>query len=205
MIVIENLNYKDILTNINLKINDGDYVAIVGENGSGKSTLIKCIIGINTIGHNLIKIDGKCISCFKEFSQIGYVPQVSKVRYELPISVNEMLMISCGNKEKIKKLLADFHILHLKDMNVNRLSGGQRQKVNIIKAILNDINYLILDEPESGLDRKSREELQKMLYLLNQKGLTIIVVSHYLTSDNKDIKKIYDLDCAREEEVDVGI
>lgn len=194
MIEINNLSYKGILNQISFTIEDGDYLAIIGENGSGKTTLINCIIGINEVAHNSILIDGKCISCYRKFSQIGFVSQINKTIYELPISVSEIFYLVSDDRDKINSLMRLFSISDLKDMNINKLSGGQRQKVNIVKALLNDIDYLILDEPETGLDSKSRKDLQSVLKMLNGNGITIIVISHYLNEDMDSLKAVYNLD-----------
>lgn len=195
MIQINHLKYKDILQDVNFTINDGDFLIITGENGSGKSTLIKCILGINKVKHDMITIDGKCISCYKKFSQIGYVSQTNKLKYELPITVQEIIELISSDKKKIDELLNKYNIKDKYNEDINNLSGGQRQKVNLVKALVRDINYLILDEPETGLDKGSRDDLIDNLKELKKNGITIIIISHHVNDEIKSLaSKIYHLD-----------
>ncbi len=197
MIKIQNLNFgyegEELLNNINLDIHDGDFLAIIGHNGSGKSTLIKCLIGINKVAHESILIDDTCISCFNSYSQIGYVEQITNAGYTLPISAYEMLRLISNDKKRIKELVETLNISEFINDNYNDLSGGQRQRINIAISLLKDIKYLIMDEPTTGLDVKSRNDLYDLLKKLNDQGITIIVVSHNLEELSFKPNKIYDI------------
>lgn len=183
MITLNNLNFgfghENILNDISFTINDGDFLLVVGPNGTGKSTLIKCLLGINKVKHNQIQIDDQCISCFNDYHQIGYVPQIKTKPSELPITPNEIFKLITKDKDKISKLTKLLNIESIVNKNINNLSGGQKQRVNIAKAMLLDIKYLILDEPSTGLDLQSRNELQSTLTTLRDTGVTIIIVSHH--------------------------
>lgn len=183
MITLNNLSFgfdaEKIIDNLSLTINDGDFFVVVGPNGVGKSTLIKCLVGINKVGHNQIQIDNQCISCYDDYNQIGYVPQVKTKPSELPITAREIFSLITKDKAKIQKVSELLNISNILDSNINSLSGGQKQRVNISKSLLLDIKYLILDEPTTGLDPQSRSELQEILAKLHATGVTIIVVSHH--------------------------
>ncbi|MFV0254956.1 MAG: metal ABC transporter ATP-binding protein [Erysipelotrichaceae bacterium] len=198
MIEINNLSFgfsqEMILNNLNLTINNGDYLAIIGPNGIGKSTLIKCLVGAYKVKHNMLKINGNCINCFNEWSKIGYVPQIKNQTTELPITAYELFKLIQKDQQKIKKLSKQFKLQNFLHKNINDLSGGQLQRINICKALLHDIDYLILDEPNSGLDDKSRVDLATTLKELNTNGLTIIVVSHHLKEIEKDVNKSLNLE-----------
>ncbi len=171
---------EQIIRNLSLTINDGDFFVVVGPNGTGKSTLIKCLVGIYKVKHNQIQIDDECISCFDDYDQIGYVPQVKTKPSELPITANEIFSLITKDKNRINEVSELVNITHILDSNINSLSGGQKQRINIAKALLLNIRYLILDEPTTGLDPDSRQELQATLQQLHNTGVTIIVVSHYV-------------------------
>lgn len=183
MISVNNLTFgfgaEKILDNLSFTINDGDFLVVVGANGTGKSTLVKCLVGIHNVGHNQIQIDNQCISCYDDYDQIGYVPQVKTKPSELPITAREMLKLITKDDNKIDEVAQTLNISSIIDSNINDLSGGQKQRINIAKALLLNIRYLILDEPTTGLDPKAREQLQLSLAKLNQSGVTIIVVSHH--------------------------
>jgi zinc transport system ATP-binding protein len=198
MIKIDNLSFGFnetlVIENMNLEINDGDFIAIIGENGSGKSTFIKCLLGINRVVHNAVNIDGVCINSFKDFKTIGYVPQFRVKETEIPITVVEYLKLISNDKVKINQVINDFKLNDIKNNNINRLSGGQRQRVFLARALLHDVKYLILDEPTAGLDFESRKQLYDLIGNLNKDGMTIIIVSHHLNEISCNINKIYNMD-----------
>ncbi|WOO88122.1 ATP-binding cassette domain-containing protein [Mollicutes bacterium LVI A0039] len=198
MITLNNLSFsfgqQQILDNLSFTINDGDFLAVVGPNGTGKSTLIKCLVGINKVGHNQIQIDNQCISCYNDYDKIGYVAQVKTKPSELPITANEIFRLITKDQAKIKEVSNELNITKILDSNINDLSGGQLRRIHIAKALLLNIRYLILDEPTAGLDPKSRQELQEILQRLNQNGVTIIVVSHYYDEVESMITCVLDME-----------
>lgn len=185
MIEIKNLTFgfdeKPIINNLSLTMNDGDFLAVVGPNGTGKSSLIKCLLGINKVKHNTILIDNQCISCYNQYNKFGYVAQAKPGVSELPITAFEIFKLILNDTSKIDRVSELLGITSILHKNMNQLSGGQKQRIQIAKAMLLDIKYLILDEPTTGLDLKSRIELNKVLEDLHKLGVTIIVVSHYIS------------------------
>ena len=178
-------DYRTVLKEISFKINSGDFLAVIGNNGSGKSTLVKCILGINKVGPNQIYLDDVDISNYKNFIKIGYVPQkFDDFNYEFPITVNEILNASNIVKiseDKKLELLDKIGILELQNENINNLSGGQLQRVFIVRSLMNDPKLLILDEPTVGVDRKNVEGFYKTVTELNKEGITIILISHNIS------------------------
>ncbi|MGL5020964.1 MAG: metal ABC transporter ATP-binding protein [Mycoplasmatales bacterium] len=205
MIKIDDLtfgfNNQVILKNMNLDINDKDFIAIIGENGSGKSTFIKCLLGINKIKCSTVMIDGICINKYDEFINIGYVPQFRIKESEIPITVKEYLGLIAKDKNKLLTVINDFALEDIINNNINKLSGGQKQRVFLARALLHDVKYLILDEPTAGLDFESRKQLYALIGSLNKNGMTIIIVSHHLNEISCKINKIYNMDTNTLEEV----
>ena len=211
LIELKNLSLgydKDIiLKNINLSIEENDFICIVGPNGSGKSTLVKGILG-------LIKpIKGKVIYNGLKQNYIGYMPQETKVDSNFPASVLEIVLSGTLNKEKSifykkdqKELALNnlklLGIEKLKDKNFCDLSGGQRQKVLLARSLCASSKLLILDEPSNNLDSKSKSELYKTIIDLNKNhNITIIMITHDLDHDNLIGNKILSL---RENDVFFG-
>lgn len=197
MIEIKNYSIKygnDVIcSNINLNINDGDYIAIVGANGSGKTSLLNSIFNKLNISKNKILIDGIDTTEYKDWSKFGYVSQNYNLSHDIPLNVKEYLNLYFKDKKKLDKLAREFEVEELFNKKFNDLSGGQKQRVNIVKSLSKDIKYLILDEPNSGLDQKKKDSLYSKLHKLNQKGLTIIVVTHDILELKKRVHKIYDM------------
>ena len=188
-----------ILKNISFNIEENDFICIVGPNGSGKSTLIKGILG-------LIKpIKGKIK--YNELKQnfIGYMPQETKVDPNFPASVMEIVLSGTLNnnkglfytKESKEEALNNLKLLEiekLKKKSFSELSGGQRQKVLLARALSATSKLLILDEPSNNLDSKSKKELYKIINDLNTKhGITILMVTHDLDHNNLIGNKILSL------------
>ena len=191
---------KDIiLKDINLSIEDNDFVCVVGANGSGKSTLIKGILG-------LIKpIKGKVIYKGLKQNYIGYMPQETKVDSNFPASVLEIVLSGTLNqyknifygKEQKEIALNNLKLLgieKIKNKSFSELSGGQRQKVLLARSLSATTKLLILDEPSNNLDSKSKKELYSTIIDLNKNhNITIIMITHDLDHDNLIGNKILSL------------
>ncbi len=193
---IENLSFSygksEILKDLNLNIKEGEFVGIVGNNGSGKSTLLKLMVSQLKKYEGDIKIFGEDIANFYNWNRIGYVPQVDNSKtIAFPISVKEMVVLNLyktfnifnhptrANKKTVMDTLKIFNIEGLANKNYNDLSGGQKQKVMIAKAMVHNPDLLIFDEPTVGVDKESKEDFFKMLDHINKfHNVTIIMVTH---------------------------
>lgn len=203
LINIKNLsiNYGDcsIINNLSFDINEGDFLCIVGPNGSGKSTLIKAIIGE-------VKYSSGSIIFSPSIKQnaIGYLPQNNKINESFPATVTEIIATGCLNrhhfmnkemKQKITQTIKTLHIASIKDKEFSELSGGQRQKVLLARALCATSKLLILDEASNNLDYNSKISFYKMLKKLNETdNLTIVMVTHDLDHNNLLGNKILSLD-----------
>ncbi len=182
----------NILKNISFDLNRGDFLTIQGENGSGKSTLIKLILKDLKKKSGQIKLFGKDIEEFDNFSKIGYVPQVNDAnKVAFPVTGKEFVVLNLYKKFNIfnrptkkcyKKVYDTFEILNIENLlNIpfNQLSGGQAQKVMIARAMVNDPDLLILDEPTVGVDENSKRDFLKLLAHLNDEHkISILMISH---------------------------
>ena len=182
---------------LSFSLEPGDFLCIVGPNGCGKSTLLKCLIG-------QIKLTSGKFKFGNDFhkDQIGYMPQNPKFNDSFPASVYEIVASGSLNrtklfepypKQRIDDALKALNIQSLKKSRFSKLSGGQRQKVLLARAIVASEELLILDEPSNNLDYHSKQEFYKTLKKLNQK-LTIIMVTHDLDHHNLAGNKILSLD-----------
>lgn len=176
---------KTVVSGLNLKINDGDYLCIVGENGSGKTTLMKTLLG-------LIPLLGGSIQGLNK-NDIGYLPQISDIQKDFPATVEEVVL--SGTKKlfyrKKEKDLMRFNLERLNIANLSKckfseLSGGQRQRALLARALCASKKILLLDEPVSGLDPKAAAMMYEIINKLNKEdGMTIIMISHDLNGSLK--------------------
>ncbi len=190
---INNLSFaygsKTVISNLSLTLNSGDYLVIRGKNGAGKSTFIKCLLGFNPVKSGMIFYDKEDINYFKEWTKIGYVSQnFDEFNYEFPLTVGELLAISSlkqTNESERLKMLEKMGIFDIINQNINSLSGGQLQRVFIVRAMLNNPKVLILDEPTASIDKQNKEFFYKTIEDLHQAGITIILITH-----NDDIEHL---------------
>lgn len=181
-----------ILNNINLKVENGSYLSILGENGSGKSTLMKLILNLLKPTNGYIKINTK---------KLGYVPQyVESFNSAFPITVEEVLKchksaLKLKGSDIISKSLSAVGMQNFKYNLIGNLSGGQRQKIFIARAIMGCPELILLDEPSTGIDIKSQKEIYAILKDLNKdKGITIISIEHNIEAAIENSTDIFKLD-----------
>ncbi|MBR3969897.1 MAG: ABC transporter ATP-binding protein [Ruminococcus sp.] len=185
------LGYEDgiVTEGLNFSVSQGDYLCILGENGSGKSTLIKALLGLKP------QVSGEIRFC-GGFSakDIGYLPQQTPVQRDFPASVREIVLSGCLSKTGFfpfyrsseKKIAEDtMKQLGIDDIEkrcYRELSGGQQQRVLLARALCAASKMLLLDEPVTGLDPIAQTELYELIAKLNSRGITIIMVSHDISS-----------------------
>ena len=186
-----------VASGINFTVNEGDYFCIVGENGSGKTTLMKTLLGLKApISGQIIRGDGL------ERNEIGYLPQQTEVQKDFPASVKEIVLSGCQGRcgrrpfySKDEKTLAAqqmerMGITPLASRCYSELSGGQQQRVLLARALCATRKVLLLDEPVSGLDPEATEHMYELINQLNDEGVTIIMISHDITSVKKYASRI---------------
>lgn len=178
----ENMKLFD---NLSFKVEQGDYLCIVGENGSGKTTLMKSILGLHQ-GYDGEIIFGDGL----KREEIGYLPQQTQVQKDFPASVREIVLLGNIGKRRFSpfykkedKLRAEknmeiLEISHLENRCYRELSGGQQQRVLLARALCATEKVLLLDEPVSGLDPKVSKTFYEIIENLNKSGITIIMISH---------------------------
>src|SRR5690606_21332419 len=186
MITVKNLRKKFgqnlVLDALDVTIEEGGIFAILGPNGSGKTTLIKTILGMVIPDAGQITVAGQVITDSWKYRQlINYMPQIAQ--FPGNIKVNELIRMIKDLREKPASeasLIEKFKLTPFLDKKLSTLSGGTKQKVNILLAFMFDSPLLILDEPTTGLDPASVIQLKGLLARERAKGRTILVTSHIL-------------------------
>ncbi len=185
-------NNTTALEDISLEIPQGRLVGIVGPNGAGKSTLLKAIMGLCRLSSGSISILGKPFN--KIYQKLAYVPQRASVDWDFPINVYDVVMMGRyghlgwfgrpGKKDKeiVLDALKKVDMLELKDRHISELSGGQQQRVFLARALAQEAEIYLLDEPFSGVDAKTENAILDILKELCDTGKTVIVVHHDLNT-----------------------
>ncbi len=172
-----------VVEDVYLTINRGEFVGIVGPSGSGKTTLLKAIIGSQPVAHGSITISPQLT--------IGYVPQVETVDWYFPVTVEEVIVmtraktkwwprITLQERIEVREVLEKLGIADVANRHIRELSGGQQQRVFLARAMFRQPDILVLDEPTSGVDVRTRHEILHLLADLHQDGLTILLTTHDL-------------------------
>lgn len=187
---------------VSFEVNRGDYLVVVGENGSGKSTLMRAMLGLVHARNGSIRYgDGL------RRNQIGYLPQQTAAQRDFPASVEEVVLSGCVNRlgrrffyprelvERAREKMELLDVLALRSQSYRTLSGGQQQRVLLARALCATESLLILDEPVTGLDPASTDELYTLIRRLNrQHGVSIVMVSHDLRGAIADASKVLVVD-----------
>lgn len=187
MIDFKNITKKfgrlQVLDQIDLSIDKPGIYAILGPNGSGKTTLIKCLLGMTLPTSGRIFVEGRDTKGRWEFRNlVSYLPQIAN--FPKNMTVNELLrLIKTLRKQPSDEqpLIAAFGLKSYLDKNMGTLSGGTKQKVNLVLALMTDNPVVILDEPTSGLDPLALIELKKLIKAEREKGKTILITSHIMS------------------------
>jgi putative ABC transport system ATP-binding protein len=179
------------LNKVSFNIQDGEFVAIVGPSGSGKSTLMHLVGGLDTPTKGSIEVDGKDIAKLKDKDmakyrneKIGFVFQAFNLENTQTALENVMMPLifsGVGKKERKERALKALDLVGLSDKVKHKpteMSGGQRQRVSIARAIVNNPQIIFADEPTGNLDSKTGENIMNLFQELNDKGYTIIMVTH---------------------------
>jgi zinc transport system ATP-binding protein len=189
---------EEFLKDITLSIYEDDFLGIIGPNGGGKTTILKLILGLLEPKNGKISVFGK--SPKKARREIGYLSQFKNIDFDFPITAYEIVLLSRvgdrllkrfskADKEAVENVIKKLGIWKIKDKKLNELSGGEKQRVFVARAIANEPKVLILDEPMSNLDIHIQEEFYKILKKLS-KNIAIVIVDHDLEMVAKYAKEV---------------
>ncbi len=183
--------YHLVLEDVTMEVHAGQFLAVVGPNGAGKTTLLKTVLGTIRPTSGTVLVFGKPPWMLgHDRSRIGYVPQVQMVDMHFPVTTGEVVMMgrfgrigighrpSREDREAVHRAMERVGITNLANNPIGRLSGGQRQRMFVARALANNPELLLLDEPTTGVDVATTESFYELLHRLQHEGMTILVVSH---------------------------
>jgi ABC-type Mn2+/Zn2+ transport system ATPase subunit len=182
-----------VLRDVDLTIREGAFVGVVGPSGAGKTTLLRAIVGM------VPRIEGRITLAGRPVGRgatpgVGWVPQLETVDWNFPATVREVVLMgrwadrrwrpwaSAEDRDRVDHLLGRLGIAGLAGRHIRELSGGQQQRVFLARALIADPQILLLDEPTSGVDLKTRDDILHLLADLNADGITIVLTTHELNT-----------------------
>ena len=185
------LNRTEALSDMNLLVDTGEFVAIMGESGSGKSTLLQLIATFDQLTEGAIQLNGQSLASLKQRDiaqfrreQLGFVFQEFNILESMTNKDNILMPLVLSNQsvhtmqERIEKVSRQLHISDILNQFPNQISGGQKQRVAIARALITHPQLLLADEPTGALDSKSSKQLMQLFQHLNQQQQTILMVTH---------------------------
>lgn len=178
------------IENVTFTVQKGERVAIIGANGAGKSTLFKAMVGLIPFTQGHISIFGE--DCRTSHNLVGYVPQYEAIDWSFPLTVFDVVMMgrtrqigwfrapSKHDRERVQALLHTLGLSWLANRQIGELSGGQKRRVFIARALAQETQVLLMDEPFNGVDSVAEQEIMAMLDILTANGMTILLATHDL-------------------------
>ncbi len=180
------------LYDVNFSLTGGTTCALVGVNGSGKSTLFKSIMGLIKPTGGQILLSGLPIHQALKQNLVAYVPQSEEVDWQFPVSVHDVVMMGryghmnflrlpkASDQQKVAEAMARVDITHLKERQISQLSGGQKKRVFLARALAQESKIILLDEPFTGVDVKTEKAIMALLGDLRVQGHLILISTHNL-------------------------
>lgn len=180
---------RPVVENVSLKVNSGEIVGLLGPNGAGKTTTFYMVVGIVSLDSGHILIDGKDISVLPLHERakmgIGYLPQEASIFRRLSVYDNIMAVLEIRSdlskeqkKERLQELLTEFNLTHIKNNMGQSLSGGERRRVEIARALAADPKFILLDEPFAGVDPISVIDIKSIITHMRDRGLGVLITDH---------------------------
>lgn len=191
---------KYAIEHLTFTIQPGERIALVGPNGAGKSTLFKAIAGLIPFTSGEISVFGE--DCYKSHVFIGYVPQQNEIDWSFPVTVYDVVMMGrarhsrwfpwwrSDDHDAVQSLLEQMKLSQLAKRQISQLSGGQRRRVFIARALAQDSRVLLMDEPFTGVDTAAEQEIMNTLDVLTEQGITILLATHDLGRAAHDFDRV---------------
>jgi len=188
-----------VLQDVNLSLHALDFVGLVGPNGGGKTTLLRVILGLLAPSRGEVRIMGQSVSQGR--THVGYVPQSIEVDHDFPASVWEVVRMgrlgarrllqrfTAADEAAVEAALRNVHLLDLAGRPIGDLSGGQRKRVYIARALATEPSILLLDEPMAGIDPQVSSSMYRLLSRLNER-VTILMVTHDMSAISAHVKTV---------------
>ena len=183
-------NTRHVVDGVSISVEQGSVVGLLGPNGAGKTTTFYMIVGIEKPDAGTVMLDGKDISAMPMYERaragIGYLPQEASIFSKMTVEDNIMAILETTDlnaserEAKMNALLDEFRLNHVRKSEGKALSGGERRRVEIARALATDPAFILLDEPFAGIDPIAEADIQGMIAHLAQRGIGVLITDHNL-------------------------
>jgi zinc/manganese transport system ATP-binding protein len=192
---------QPVLRGVNLTIEEGEFVGLLGPSGSGKTTLLRTLLGAVPIYQGTAVVDGLTVGA-RQRPSVGYVPQLETIDWNFPVTVEEVVLLGRAmhsgpwpwprkaDREEMMRLLELLGIADYRKQHIRNLSGGQQRRVFLARALIRNPRLLLLDEPTSNVDIKTRDDILHILVELNLSGVTLVLSTHELNAVGAHLPRV---------------
>ena len=192
---------RRVVNDVSINVEQGTVVGLLGPNGAGKTTTFYMIVGIEKPDSGEVLIDGREITHMpmheRAIAGIGYLPQEASIFRKLTVEDNIMAILEATELsaekriEKMNNLIAEFHVEHIRKRKGSELSGGERRRVEIARALATDPSFILLDEPFAGIDPIAVADIQAMIAHLAKRGIGVLITDHNVRETLSIVDKAY--------------
>ena len=192
---------RSVLRNVSLHVKRGEAVGLLGPNGAGKTTCFYCVIGLITPDYGDVHINGEDITTMPMYKRarkgIGYLPQEASIFRSLSVEDNIKAILEIVEEDeskrenKLEELLNEFSIAHLRKSPAIALSGGERRRLEIARALAGNPDFILLDEPLAGIDPIAVGEIRSLVSQLKNRGLGVLITDHNVRETLDIIDRAY--------------
>lgn len=186
--LVKSYDGRKVVDNVTLVVNSGEVVGLLGPNGAGKTTTFYMVLGVQRPDSGAIFLDGEDITSMAIYLRarkgLQYLPQESSVFRKLTVAENILAILETlepdpgRREERLQKLLRELRISHLANQKASALSGGERRRVEITRALVTSPLFIILDEPFAGIDPLAVNDIQNIIFQLKDRGLGVLISDH---------------------------
>ena len=199
--LVKTYGERNVVNGVSISVKQGEIVGLLGPNGAGKTTTFYMIVGIEHPNSGVVTLDGKDISALPMYERaragIGYLPQESSIFSKMTVEQNIMAILETTGakkavrKEKMDALISEFRLDHVRKSKGTALSGGERRRVEIARALATDPAFILLDEPFAGIDPIAVSDIQGMIAHLAKRGIGILITDHNVRETLSIVDKAY--------------
>ena len=199
--LVKNYSGRNVVDGVSFTVEQGTVVGLLGPNGAGKTTTFYMIVGLEKPDAGIVMLDGKNISHLPMYERaragIGYLPQEASIFSKMTVEENLMAILEttelseAEQEKKMEDLLQEFRLTHVRNSEGKALSGGERRRVEIARALATDPAFILLDEPFAGIDPIAVADIQAMIAHLAKRGIGILITDHNVRETLSIVDKAY--------------
>ena len=205
--LVKSYKGRAVVDGVSIRVDKGSIVGLLGPNGAGKTTTFYMIVGLEKPDQGSVVIDGEDVAKLpmhiRSSYGLGYLPQEASIFRKLSVEDNLMAILevtpltASERKEKLESLLKEFHVEHVRDRLGSQLSGGERRRVEIARALATEPKFILLDEPFAGVDPIAVADIQEIISYLKERGIGILITDHNVRETLSIVDRAYILNNGR--------